>query len=428
MIRVNSGKAIALVDCNACYCSCETIFKPWLRDHPVVVLSNNDGNCIARNAPAKALDIKMGQPWHELAPLYRQGRLHVFSANFALIQDISNRVMGTLEQMTPRLEIYSVDEAWLDASGLGDDLTEWARYVRETVLSTVGMPTGVSIGHTKTQAKIASWAAKKWARQTGNVLDIRDPIRLEKLLKIAPVSEVWGIGSRLTKRLASDMNITTAWQLATANPKLLRRHYGVPVERTARELLGERCFGFEEGPEPRQMIAFTRAFGRRVRDLPSLSSAIASYTTQAAVKLRSQGSLAQCLQVFAHTSPFARKGIPYHGREIVSLPYPTSDSRVLVEAAQRALRCLYRDGYDYAKGGVILSQIVPSAHYTGDLFSPGPRPGSDALMQTIDAVNEKMGRGAVRLAREEAAQGWKMRQQFLSPRYTTRWEDLPVAR
>ena len=427
MIRVDKGRAIALVDCNACYASVQTIFQPWLRQSPIVCLSNNDGNCIARNAPAKALGIKMGQPWHELAPLYRQGKLHVFSANFALIQDISNRVMATLEQLASRMEIYSVDEAWLDASGLGNDLTEWARYVRETVLTTVGMPTGVSIGHTKTQAKIASWAAKKWARQTGNVLDIRDPVRLEKLLRIAPVSEVWGIGSRLTKRLESDMNITTAWQLATANPKLLRHYYGVPVERTARELLGERCFGFEEGPEPRQMIAFTRAFGRRVRDLPSLSSAIASYTAQAAVKLRSQGSLAQCLQVFAHTSPFARTGTPYYGREIVSLPYPTSDSRELVQAAQGALQRLYRDGYDYAKGGVILSQFVQPAHYTGDLFSPGPRPGSDALMRAMDAVNEKMGRGAVRLAREDATKGWKMRQPFLSPCYTTRWEDLPTA-
>lgn len=420
-------RSIALVDCNSAYASMEILFQPWLRDQAVVVLSSNDGNAIARNAPAKALGVKMGQPWHEIASLYRQGKLHVFSSNFALYQEVSNRVMATLEQLAPRISIYSIDEAWVDCSGLREDLNGWGANVRSKVFESVGMPVGVGIGSTKTMAKLSSWAAKTWAQQTNGVVDIRNRVRLEKLLKIAPVAEVWGIGPRLTQRLERDMGITTAWGLATANRRLLRRHYGVTVERTSRELLGEACYGFEEGPEPKQMIASTQSFGRKIYDRQALASALATYTARAAAKLRAQGSLAQCMQVFASTSAFSR-GEPYKGHEIVSLPYPTADTRDLVKSAQTALWQFYRDGPAYARAGVVLSQFVPSAHYIGDLFQGGPNPKSEATMKVVDALNQRMGRGTVRLGREDVDQGWRMKRQFLSPSYTTRWTDLPIAR
>jgi DNA polymerase V len=418
---------IALVDCNSCYASAETIFRPWLRDRPVVVMSSNDGNVIARSAVAKALGIAMGAPWHEIAPLYRRGQIVVFSSNFALYQDISDRVMALLGRLAPAISVYSIDEAWVDLSGLGCDLETWGHETRTTLLQQIGMPVGVGISVNKTLAKLANWGAKTWAAQTGNVVDLRDAGRREKLLKLAPVSEVWGIGSRLTRRLEADLGISTAWQLATANPRLLRRHYGVTVERTARELAGERCFPFDEDPVPKQQIIASQSFGRRVHDREGLAAALASLTARAAAKLRGQGSLTHCLQAFVHTSPFDRRGTPYSARQIVAYPNPTDDSRELVAGAMQALERMYQPGPAYAKAGVMLSQFVPARHRTDDLFAPGQRPGSEALMLVMDRINAKMGRGTVRIAQEEVASGWQMRREFLSPAYTTRWEDLPEA-
>ena len=419
--------AIGLVDCNSCYVSAETIFRPWLREVPTIVLSSNDGNAIARNMAAKALGIPMGAPWHEIAPLYRRGEVAVFSSNFALYQDISDRVMALLARQAASISVYSIDEAWVDLSGLGDDLEAWGHETRATLLQQIGMPVGIGISVNKTLAKLANWGAKKWAKQTGNVVDLRDPVRREKLLKLASVHEVWGIGSRLTRRLEADLGISTAWQLARANSRLLRRHYGVTVERTARELNGERCFPFDEDPVPKQQIIASQSFGRRVHDREGLAAALASLTARAAAKLRGQGSLTHCLQVFIHTSPFDRWGEPYSARQIVPFPAPTDDSRELIGAAMGALQQMYREGPAYAKGGVMLSQFVPARHRTDDLFAPGRRPGSEQLMSVMDRINARMGRGTVRIAQEEVASGWEMRRQFLSPAYTTRWDELPEA-
>lgn len=423
-----SGPAMALCDCNAMFVSSQLIFEPWLQDMPVVVLSTNDGNAIARNSYAKALGIKMGHPWHELAPLHAKGQLKVYSANFALYQTVSEKVMAVLARHAARMEVYSVDEAWLAPPTINGDLEPWAREVREAVLKQVGMPTGIGIGTTKTMAKLANWAAKRWVKQTGNVVDIRHPGRLEKLLKCAPVSEVWGVGSRLTQRLERDLSITTAWQLATAERRLLRRLYGVTMERTARELCGQRCFGFEEGPEPQQQIISSQSFGQRVHDKATLAAAIATYIGRAAAKMRRQGSVAHCLRVFVRTSSFARSGEPYSASDIATFAAPTDDTRELIAAAMSLLERIYREGPAYAKAGIVLSQLVPARHRTDDLFAPGRRAESPALMGVLDDINLKMGRGTVRLARESAQSGWEMRRQFLSPYYTTRWDDLPRVR
>lgn len=418
---------IALIDANAFYCSAQTLFEPWLRDHPVVVASNNDGCVVSRNDAAKALGIKMGQPVFELREMATEGRVKIFSSNFQLYQSLSNRMMAILEELSPRIFIYSIDECFASLAGVPDP-EAWGRNARAEVMRRIGLPVGVGIAQTKTLAKLANWAAKKWKAQTGCVVLLTDPARQEKLLRYAPAGEVWGIGSRLSARLDAELGIKTAWQLATADPKLLRRAFNVNVERTARELQGVPCFPFgDSGSERKQQIICSRSFGEDVFSLDQLEAAVTTFASTAAGKLRSQESLANCVQVFARTSPFASSE-PYSGARIIAMPYPTSDTRDIAQAALQGLRSFYREGPAYRKAGVVLTQFVERGAFTGDLFAPVPRAGSDQLMQVMDAINAKQGRGAVRLARDASAGQWSMRREMLSPAYTTSWKDLPKAR
>ncbi|HBO1427615.1 TPA: translesion error-prone DNA polymerase V subunit UmuC [Pseudomonas aeruginosa] len=418
---------IALIDANGFYCSAQTLFEPWYRDRPVVVASNNDGCVVSRNDPAKELGIKMGQPVFQLRELMDRGELKVYSSNYALYQSLSNRIMAILEELAPRIFVYSIDECFADLGGVPDP-EEWGRHARDEIQRRLGMGVGVGIGPTKTLSKLANWAAKKWKAKTGCVVDLRDPVRQEKLLKYAPVSEVWGIGRALSAKLQGELNIQTAWQLATADPKLLRRYFNVNVERTARELRGIACFPFVDGsPERKQQIICSRSFGEEVFSLEQLEGAVTAFSTTAAGKLRAQASLANCVQVFARTSPFT-KSEPYSGARIIALPFPSSDTRDIAQAALAGLRSLYREGPAYAKAGVVLSQFVERGSITGDLFAPKPRQGSDELMRVMDVINATQGRGAVRLARDTAGGAWSMRRKMLSPAYTTSWLDLPVAK
>jgi len=336
-------------------------------------------------------------------------------------------MMAILEEHSPRISPYSIDEcfSWLD--GIADP-EAWGRQGQAQVMRRIGLPVGVGIGPTKTLAKLANWAAKRWKAKTGCVVLLTDPSRQEKLLRYAPVGEVWGIGRRLSARLESELSIKTAWQLANADPKLLRRYFSVYVERTARELCGIPCFPFgDTGPERKQQIISSRTFGEKIYRLESLRSAVAHYTSVAAAKLRAQGSLANCIQVFAQSSAFA-PGERFSGTRIMALPYPTDDTRDLVAAAQQGLGAMFREGVAYAKAGVILSQFVERGAITGDLFAPAPRSGSKAVMQVMDAINARQGRGAIRLGSDHEGGGWVMRQRLLSPSYTTSWQELPQAR
>lgn len=417
---------IALIDANGFYCSAQTLFEPWYRDRPVVVASNNDGCVVSRNDPAKAIGIKMGEPVFRLRALVDRGQLKIFSSNYALYQSLSNRIMAILEELAPRIFVYSIDECFADLGGVPDP-EGWGRHARDEIQRRLGMGVGVGIGPTKTLSKLANWAAKKWKAKTGCVVDLRDPVRQEKLLKYAPVAEVWGIGRALSAKLQGELNIHTAWQLATADPKLLRRYFNVNVERTSRELRGIACFPFVDGsPERKQQIICSRSFGEEVFSLEQLEGAVTAFSTTAAGKLRAQASLANCVQVFARTSPFT-KSEPYSGARIIALPFPSSDTRDIAQAALAGLRSLYREGPAYAKAGVVLSQFVERGSITGDLFAPAPRAGSDQLMQVMDAINAKQGRGAVRLARDTADGAWAMRREMLSPAYTTSWKALPKA-
>ncbi len=417
----------ALVDCKNFYVSVERLFQPALRGRPVVVLSINDGCVVSRSDEAKALGIKMSQPFFQLREHVRSHGLVMCSSNFALYADLSQRVATVLRDMAPRCEQYSVDECFLGLDGVMGDLDALGREIRRRVLKEVGIPVGVGIAPTKTLSKLASFASKKWPK-TGGVVDLRDPARQRRLLSlpVMTVDEVWGIGRRHTERLNA-MGIKQAVQLADFDRKTLRRLFNVNVERTARELAGERCFELEESPEPKKMIACTRSFGERVYELALLEQAVATYASRASEKLRLQNQMCRMVQVFVSTGAFTEGAERYSRSACVPLPYPSADSRDIVEAAQAGLRAIYASGPAFAKAGVILADFVDAGHFTDDLFAPAPRPNSSRLMNVVDDINRRQGRNTVRLARTLSDTGWGMKRERMSKRYTTSWSELPVA-
>lgn len=417
-------KRFGLVDCHCFYVSAERLFRPELLGKPVVALSNNDGCAVSRSDEAKALGVKMGQPYFELRDLVERKGLICVSSNYALYQDLSNRVMSVLRREAPQVEVYSIDEGWLDLTGIPDgELEAFGRHLRDVVYREVGIPVGVGISTTKSLTKLANWASKKWKDKTGAVVDLVDPIKQEKLLRFADVGEIWGIGRQLNKRLEL-MGITKAWHLATFDKKTVRRHFNINVEKTARELSGEYCYALEEDVVPKQMIACTRSFSQRVTTLDGLRSAISTFVANASRKLRAQNQYAACVQVFVRTSPFDTNSMPYAKSVSVPLAYPSFDTRDLMEAALAGLQQIYIDGPKYAKAGVILSQFFDPGMFTDDLFAQPKRKNSEQLMTVLDRINMIHGRGSVRFASEPAVAPWQMKQQLLGKNYTTRWEDV----
>lgn len=412
----------ALIDCNSFYASCERVFRPELEGVPVVVLSNNDGCVIARTREAKRLGIPMGAPYFQWRDRLRQWGVVCCSSNYELYGHMSARVMTTLEGMFPRIEVYSIDEAFADLAGMQGDLVELGRQARDRVLRWTGIPVGVGIGPTKTLAKLANWAAKTW-RKSGGVIDLRDPARRDRLLQITEVGEVWGVGRRLTVRL-EQLGIKTAWDLAQYDPASLRRHFSVVLEKTARELGGTPCLDLEEAAPPRQMICSSKMFGARMRDLGPLREAVAAYVSKAAEKLRAQHSLAGQLQVAIRTGMHNPEQPRYANAINCPLPYPTDDTRVLAAAAMRGLEAIYRAGFAYSKAEVLLMDLRQRGEFTADLFAAQPRPGADRLMEVVDRINAREGRGTVRLGRIPAAPEWEMKRDLMSQRYATRWGEL----
>lgn len=416
----------ALIDCNSFYASCERVYRPSLDGVPVVVLSNNDGCVIARTREAKRLGIPMGAPYFQWRNQMREWGVVCFSSNYELYGQMSTRVMTILEGMFPRVEVYSIDEAFADLTGLPGDMVELGREARARVLRWTGIPVGVGIGPTKTLAKLANWAAKTWRKSEG-VIDLRDPQRRDRLLQITDVSEVWGVGRRLTARL-QPLGIKTAWDLAQYDPTSLRQQFSVVLEKTARELRGISCLHLTEAEPPRQMICSSKMFGARVRELPLIREAVAAYVSKAAEKLRAQGSLAGALQVAIRTGMHNHSQPRYANAVNCPLPYPTDDTRVLAAAAVRGLDVIYRPGYAYSKAEVLLMDLRQCGEFTGDLFAVTPRSGADRLMAVVDRINAREGRGTVRLGRIPAVPKWAMRREMLSQRYTTRWDELMVVR
>lgn len=416
-----SRQVFALIDCNSFYCSCERICQPALKRVPMVVLSNNDGCVIARTAEAKVLGIGMGAAYYKVRDQMRRQGVVARSSNYTLYADISNRVMRVMAEMLPGIEVYSIDEAWGDMTGVADP-GALGRSIRERLACEIGMPVGVGISTTKTLAKLANWAAKKW-KGTGGVLDLTDPARQEKLLRLAPVSEVWGVGHRSAARLAA-LNITTAWDLAQFDIGTLRKTFGVTMERTARELRGISCIGFSEGPPPKEAICSSKMFGVRQTELPPIREALAAYVSRAAEKLRSQASLCSTIQVGLQTQLADLEGPRYANAVTLALPAPTDDTREILALAQRGLGQIYRPGYRYSKCSILLLNFSQRGELTPDLFAPMPRRGAERLMAVIDQINQREGRGTVRIGRVPAAPAWEMHRDMLSQRYTTRWDEV----
>ncbi|EDR9399078.1 translesion error-prone DNA polymerase V subunit UmuC [Salmonella enterica subsp. enterica] len=420
----------ALADVNSFYASCEKVFRPDLRDRPVVVLSNNDGCVIARSAEAKRLGIKMGVPWFQLKSIKFPEPVIAFSSNYALYASMSNRVMVHLEALAPRVEQYSIDEMFLDIRGIDNciDFEDFGRQLREHVRSGTGLTIGVGMGPTKTLAKSAQWASKEWP-QFGGVLALTsgNPRRTEKLLSLQPVEEIWGVGRRISKKL-NTMGITTALQLARANPTFIRKNFNVVLERTVRELNGEACITLEEAPPPKQQIVCSRSFGERVTTYEAMRQAVCQHAERAAEKLRGERQYCRHISAFIKTSPFAVKE-PYYGNVATEkLLTPTQDTRGIIAAATTALECIWKDGHRYAKAGVMLNDFTCSGVSQLQLFDERPpRPHSAELMKVLDSINHS-GLGQVWFAGRGIAPSWQMKRDMLSPAYTTRWKDIPIAR
>ncbi|NMZ43494.1 Y-family DNA polymerase [Pseudomonas oryzihabitans] len=415
----------ALIDCNSFYCSCERLFRPELKGRPVVVLSNNDGCVIARSREAKALGIGMGVPYFQNRAFLRQHNVAVFSSNYELYADVSNRVMRTIQGMVPDLEVYSIDECWADLTGMPGDLEALGREIQARVHRWVGIPVGVGISTTKTLAKLAQWAGKTW-RATGGVVDLTDALRQGRLLPLAPVGDVWGVGRKLTTRLQG-LGITTAQDLARADLRVLRKEFSRVLERTARELRGEQWMRLHEAPPLKKEIISSRMFGNRVYRLEALREAMATYVTRAAEKLREQGSLCSTLLVSVQTGQHEPEERRYYRSLGIQLAHPTDDTRILVQAALAGLEPIYREGYAYSKCAVVLGSIVQTDEFTPDLFAPAGQGRPSELMQVVDRINARYGRAALHVGRVPADPGWQMRRELLSRGYTTRWGELPRA-
>ena len=415
--------AIALIDCNSFYASCERVFRPDLLRTPIVVLSNNDGCVIARSAEAKALGIKMGEPYFQIRQKLRQHGIFAFSSNYALYGDMSQRVMTILEGMAPVLEVYSIDEAFADLTGMPGSLERLGREMRARVLRCTGIPVGVGIAQTKTLAKLANRAAKLWQRQTGGVVDIRKPEKRNRLLQVMDVSEVWGIGRQMTAHLA-DMNIRTAWDLAQADAWTLRSKFSVVVEKTARELRGTSCLALEEQVPPKQEICCSRMFGKRLHELPPIREAVASYTARACEKLRAQHSLCKKVRISIRTGMFNPDEPKFTKGIICELPCPTDDTRLITKAASAGLELIFRAGFAFSKAEILLLDLRQRGEFTDDLFVATPPMAAERVMGVMDAINARWGRGTMRPAGVPAKPDWGMRREMMSPSYTTRIDQL----
>ncbi|RTR58810.1 translesion error-prone DNA polymerase V subunit UmuC [Pseudomonas aeruginosa] len=414
--------AIALIDCNAFYASCERVFRPDLSRTPIVVLSNNDGCVIARSADAKP-HIAMGEPFFKIRHKLRKLGIMAFSSNYALYGDMSTRVMTILEEMAPSVEVYSIDECFADLTGISSDLVRVGREMRSRVLRCTGIPVGVGIGTSKTLAKLANHGAKKWHAQTGGVLDVRDPARRDRLLKVCDVSDVWGIGKRMTEHLKGQ-GIRSAWDLAQADAWTLRKQFNVVIEKTARELRGVACLELEEATPPKQEICCSRMFGRRLKELPPIREAVATYAARACEKLRAQGSYCKRVHVSIRTGMFNPDEPKFAKGVSVELPFPTNDTRLITKAANEGLELAFREGFNFSKAEVLLLDLRQPGEFTGDLFAPVQPERAAKTMAVMDAINARWGKGTVRPGGVPAEPDWGMRRELMSQSFTTRIDQL----
>ena len=430
---------IALIDASNFYVSCERVFRPSLNGRPVISLSNNDGCAIARSNEAKALGIKMGQPWHELRHLEEEAGLIALSANFALYGDMSDRMMSIAAGLGPVQEIYSIDESFIGLDGVRGDLTKRSRAVRDRINQWIGIPCGVGIGTTKTLAKLANHIAKTAERKPGsypdNLATVCNLVNLpgsdmDALLAATDVGEVWGVGRRIGQQLR-DAGVKTVLDLAKLSPSMVRDRWSVVLERTVRELQGEACISLDNAPSPKKQIACTRSFGHPISEITPLIEAVSEFTSRTAAKLRRQSGLAGQILVFAHTSPF-RSGSHFSKSIVIPLRRPTADTRHLVQAAVMGVNQIYKQGFQLSKAGVMLLDLMLDNVLQGEFDFDAPETRDRGkLMAAMDAINDRFGRGAIHVGSAVgvgAQRDWSMRQERLTPQYTTKFSDIPIAR
>ncbi|NDP22826.1 MAG: Y-family DNA polymerase [Paludibacter sp.] len=411
-----------LLDCNNFYASCERVFNPSLNGKPVVVLSNNDGCVIARSVEAKVLGIPMGEPAYKLKELIETNQVHVFSSNYVLYGDMSHRVMNTIALFAPEMEIYSIDEAFLLLKGFENiDFKVFGENVVNTVTRNTGIPVSLGIAPTKTLAKVANKFAKKYKAYKG-VCFIDSDEKREKALKLTEIGDVWGIGRRYSKKLQY-YSVNTAWDFTQRTKSWVRQTMGVVGERTWMELRGTPCFEMES-PKSKKSICTSRSFGEKLTELAPISEAVANFAASCAEKLRKQHSYGCVLTVFIHTNPHATNQPQYYNQTVMQLSVPTNDSTELINVALRGLSSIFKEGYRYKKAGVIVSEIVPERPLQGDLFDVRNREKYNKVMSVMDSLNDSYGKQKVKIASQGFDRKWKLKNEKLSPCYTTNLSDI----
>ena len=423
MSFINSTKKIALVDCNSFYVSCERLFNPKIQYKPVVVLSNNDGCVISRSNQAKALGIKMGEPYFKVKELIKKNKVHIFSSNYALYGDLSRRVMKVLKTFSPNVEIYSIDEAFIDLSFLNEkEIENYGKEIREKVLKWTGIPTSVGISSTKTLSKVANHIAKK--EKTGVMYLYKN---IDEKLKNFPVEDVWGVGKQLTKFYTKN-GIDNAYQLKNVSNTWVKKRTNVLGSKTAMELRGVSCIGLDVHEEKRKNCCVSRSFGKKVTNLQKLEEAITTYCLNAAEKIRADDQVSKRLTVFIRTSPFNKNRKHYSNAHTIDLPIATSNSIELIKNARKALKNIYKTGYFYQKVGIILSKLKESESSEINLLTPILEKKSKTLMRAIDYTNMRYGRNAISIAQAGIDKVWKMRRKHSSRIDTASFDSLPKIR
>jgi len=421
-----SKNKIALVDCNSFYVSCERLFNPSIIKKPVVVLSSNDGCVISRSTEAKVLGIKMGEPYFKVEKIVKKNDVKVFSSNYSLYGDISRRVMKTLKQFSPRIEIYSIDEAFLDLSSIKDeDLLDHSNKIRKTILKWTGIPTSIGIAATKTLSKAANYVAKK---EKSGIVNLINSKQIDEILSKININNVWGVGRQLTKFYIKN-GINTAYQLKNMHNGWIKKNTNVFGSRTAMELRGYSCASLEPYEEKRKNCCVSRSFGKKVTKLEDLSEAITMHCLNAAEKIRLDKQTAKKITVFIRTSPFQMENNYYANSKDIDLPIRTNDSIILIKQALDALESIYKKGYRYQKTGIIFSGLKDADIYNKNLFSTINNDEKRIkLMQAIDNTNIKYGRNALSIAQARLKKKWNIKRQYSSKIDTACFDLLPTVK
>ena len=418
-------QSIALIDCNSFYASCERVFDPKLLGKPIVVLSNNDGCIITRSTEAKALGIKMGEPYFKVKNVIKKNNVKVFSSNYALYGDMSQRVMEILLGFSPDVEIYSIDEAFLSLKGFKNyELLTYCKHIRKTIKQWAGIPVSIGVGSTKTLSKIANHLAKKNNIYEG-VCILKDKKKIDEALNKTEIEDVWGIGRSLSKFLKK-YNVCNAKQFKLLDRGWVRKNMGVVGERIQLELHGVSCLGVELLPSPQKSCCVSRSFSRPIEKIEELEESIANYGSRVAEKIREADLIAQSMSVFVLTNHFDKKEKQYSNSIKLQLDYPTSDSKLIVKRAVEGIQRIYKNGYRYKKAGIILYELHNSSSVRGLLDYDRPR--SDSLMKSLDEINYRYGSSTLRLAAEGIRKDWQMRRKKVSPYYTTSFDQLMIVK